>query len=420
MTFQPPKGMCDLPPKTAARYNYVLDKLREVFERYGFQPLDTPVLEDFALFAAKGGAGEAIRDEIYCFKDKSGRELALRFEFTASLARFILNNLNLPKPFKRWQAGKVWRYENPQAMRYREFWQADIDTIGSASPLADAECLACFCECMRALGFKDFSIRVNDRKLLERMFEGLVPKGKMADALRSIDKLDKLGKEGVANELKSKGFDSARILRAIDIGGTNEEMLEKVSKYGTEELGQFISFAKTLGIEKHLKVDFSLARGLDYYTGLVFELSCGANVSCGGGGRYDNMIKALGGPELPATGISFGVSRLVSLMEEKGMFREMPVTQVFVAAVNDLARPDALKILQGLRNDGIAAETDIAGRKLAKQMEWAGSAGFPFVAIVGPEELKKGSVKLRDMKTGKEKLVKTEKLGQEIAKAAKK
>ncbi len=402
MTFQPPKGMRDLPPETAARYNYVADVLRRVFERYGFRPLDTPALEEFGLLAAKGGAGEAIRDEIYCFKDKAGRELALRFEFTASLARFVLDNPSMPKPFKRWQLGKVWRYENPQAMRYREFWQADVDTIGSGSVMADAECLACFCDCMRALGFRDFSIRVSDRKLLERMLDGIVPKGKVADALRSIDKLDKLGRDGVERELKDKGLDAAKVLKLVDVSGTNEEVLRKVGKFGPEELGKLLGFARALGINSYLKIDLSLVRGLDYYTGLVFELSCGADVSCGGGGRYDGMIRSLGGPDTPATGISFGLSRLVSLMEERGMFEEMPVTRVFVAAVKDEVRGDAVDVARQLREGGIAAEVDLLDRKLGKQMEYASALKIPFVAVVGPAELREKSVKLRDMESGKE------------------
>ena len=413
MTFQPPKGMVDLTPEVAARYNYVLDKLRGVFERYGFMPLDTPALEDFALFEAKGGVGESIRDEIYCFKDKSDRELALRFEFTASLARFVLNNPSLPKPFKRWQAGKVWRYENPQAMRYREFWQADIDTIGSPSPLADAECLACFCECMRALGFKDFRIRVNDRKAMESVLSGVVPKEKMADAFRSIDKMDKIGESGVERELKDKGINAAKVLKLMKL--EESEVLDK-----SKELQELVRFAKLFGIEKNLKVDFSLVRGLGYYTGLVFEVYCGADLSCGGGGRYDNLIKSFGGPELPATGISFGVSRLVAVMEERGMFKGLKPCTAFVSPVNDSVREDALRITKQLREESVQCETDLLERKLPKQLEYAAALGLPYVVIVGPKELEKKSVKLRDMKTGKEKLVKTEKLGQEIAKAVKK
>ncbi|MFH0829600.1 MAG: histidine--tRNA ligase [Candidatus Aenigmatarchaeota archaeon] len=407
MTFQPPKGMRDLPPQTAAQYNYVLDKLREVFERYGFMPLDTPVLEDFALFAAKGGAGEAIRDEIYCFKDKSDRELALRFEFTASLARFILNNPTVAKPFKRWQAGKVWRYENPQAMRYREFWQADVDIIGSPSPLADVECLACFCECMRALGFKDFRIRVNDRKAMENALSKVVPKEKIGDAFRAIDKLEKIGKEAVSEELKGKGLDAVKVLKAIEL--KESELLGK-----SKELQELMRLARLFGIEKNLKIDFSLVRGLEYYTGLVFEVYCGADVSCGGGGRYDNLIKSFGGPDLPATGISFGVSRLVAVMEERGMFNELKPRTVFVAPVNDSVRDEALRITALLREKGVRCETDLLDRKLPKQLEYASALGLPYVIVVGPKELEKKSVRLRDMNSGKEKDVKIEQLAKEF------
>jgi histidyl-tRNA synthetase len=426
MSYQPAKGTRDLLPEEMRKWQWVIDRIREVYERYGFAPLETPAFESFELLSAKGGLGEAVREEIYNFKDKGGRELGLRFDFTVPLARVLANNPNLPRPFKRYQIGKVWRYDNPQALRYREFWQADADTIGSQSMMADAECIAVAVDCLKAIGFKEFNIRVNNRKLIEGIMEKVgVPKEKVADAFRSIDKMDKIGESGVERELDGKGIDAKKVLAAVRLEGKNEELLQKVEEKfgasdGLNELKELLKLAKQMGMEKWIKIDLSLVRGLDYYTGPVFEVALGGGVSAGGGGRYDKLIKVMGGPDLPATGISLGLSRVIAIADEKGLLKADPPVRVFVAAVNDWVRPDALKIVQSVRNDGIAAETDIAGRKLAKQMEWAGAAGFPFVAIVGPEELKKGSVKLRDMKTGKEKLVKTEKLGQEIAKAAKK
>jgi histidyl-tRNA synthetase len=426
MSYQPAKGTKDFLPEEMRKWQWVIDRIREVYERYGFAPLETPAFESFELLSAKGGLGEAVREEIYNFKDKGGRELGLRFDFTVPLARVLANNPNLPRPFKRYQIGKVWRYDNPQALRYREFWQADADTIGSQSMMADAECIAVAVDCLKAIGFKEFNIRVNNRKLIECIMEKVgVPKEKMADAFRSVDKMDKIGESGVERELDGKGIDAKKVLAAVRLEGKNEELLQKVEEKfgaseGLNELNELLKLAKQMGIEKWIKIDLSLVRGLDYYTGPVFEVALGGGVSAGGGGRYDKLIKVMGGPDLPATGISLGLSRVVALADEKGLLKADPPARVFVAAVNDWARPDVLKLVQGLRNDGITAETDIAGRKLAKQMEWAGAAGFPFVAIVGPEELKKGSVKLRDMKTGKERLVKAEKLGQEIAKAAKK
>ncbi len=396
--FQPPKGTRDLSPSEMRKLQFVIDKIRLIFEKYGFQPLETPAFESYELLAAKSGD---IKNEIYYFKDKAERELGLRFEFTASLARFISNNPNISKPFKRYQIGKVWRYENPQAMRFREFWQADIDIIGTDSVLADAECLACFVECMQALGFKDFFIRINSRKILEDALISFVPKDKILDVFRSIDKIDKIGIKDVKKELDEKGFDSDKILSIF-----------KSKKEPTGEVKELLSFAKQLGIDKKLRFDFSLVRGLDYYTGLVFELFAGEKISCGGGGRYDNLIKDLGGPDLPATGISFGLDRIVSLMEKKKLFKEEKEKELFVAPVNDSVRKDALKICQTLRKKGIISETDLMNRKLSKQLEYAST--FPYVAIVGPTELKKNSVKLRDMSTGKEKLVKISELAKEI------
>ena len=410
--FQPAKGTKDIAPDEMRRLLFVFDTCRKVFEKYGFVPLETPAFENFELLAAKGGEG--VKDEIYFFKDKGGRDLGLRFDMTVGLARFIANNPSIQKPFKRYAFGKVWRYDNPQAMRWREFYQLDIDTIGSPQVEADAECLACFCECLDALGIKNYYIRVNNRKLLKAFLASKsVPEKNMDGWFRTIDKLDKIGKEGVEKELLEKGFDKKIVKDVLD-------NLEKVSKNpeklknmeGYQELARLIGLAKAYDISEKIKFDISLVRGLEYYTGLVFEIGINdVKVSLGGGGRYDKMIKAFGGPDLPATGISFGLSRLILYMEEKNLFN-LPknIVKVFVANVDESSKEYAMEVAQELRKCGITAETDLMGKKLGKQLEYASSAGIPFVAIIGRDEIKQKSVKLRNMKTGNEKMVKIEKL----------
>jgi histidyl-tRNA synthetase len=416
--FQTPKGTRDWLPDEAERWQTVIDTVKKAFEKYGFRPMETPAFESFELLAAKGGIGEAVKDEIYYFKDKGGRELGLRFDLTVPLARVLANNANLPKPFKRYQIGKVWRYDNPQAGRFREFWQADVDTIGSSNMLADVECVAAVCEALEQLGFKEIKVRLNNRQLLQALFlKAGVKEKDLVEAFRSVDKMDKIGADGVKRELDGKGIAWKGIEEIIKLrGGVLEKIEDKYGAVeGLAELKEFLKYAKLLGIDKYLEIDLSLVRGLEYYTGPVFEVMIGdAKLSCGGGGRYDKLIKIFGGPDLPATGISIGLNRVVGLMEESGMFKTDLSKKVFVASVNDFVRADAAKICQKLRKDGVIAETDLADRKLSRQMEYAAALGFAYVIIVGPKELAEKKVRLRDMKTGKEKDVPVDKVAKEV------
>jgi histidyl-tRNA synthetase len=358
---------------------------RATAEKYGFELLFTPAFESFELLSAKGGAGEAIKDEIYYFKDKGGREMGLRFDFTVPLARVATSNPQLPKPFKRYQIEKVWRYDNPQAMRWREFWQSDIDVVGSRSVLADAECLACVCEFLDKLNL-DYSIRVNNRKFIERLLEKSIPKGKIIDVFRAIDKFEKIGEDGVKKELENKGVDAKNVLKIF-----------KLKDFDDRELKELFDYAKQFGIEKRLKFDISLMRGLEYYTSLVFEVSLGAKVSCGGGGRYDNLMKTVGGVDMPATGFSLGLDRILEVIKENKISIEKDKAKIFIATVGDI-KGEVIKIAQKLRKSGISAQIDLMDRSLSKQLEYADSLEIPYVLIVGPEEIKKKKYKLRDMK----------------------
>lgn len=418
--MQPPKGTRDFLPERADKLQRIINTLKSVFEKYGFRPLYTPAFENFELLSAKGGLGEAVKDEIYYFKDKGDRELGLRFDLTMPLARVAASNPNLQKPFKRYCIDTVWRYDNPQALRYRQFWQGDIDIVGSKSLLADAECLAAAVECMEALGFKDFYIRVNSRKLLQAIID-VYAKEKSKDAMRIIDKLDKTGKEDVARELSALGIDGEKLVNSVTIPGENKYVLEKLKERlggneGLKEIEDLLSYAKSFGIEKRLKIDVSLARGLEYYTGVVFEIFAGVKVSCGAGGRYDNLIKTISGIDMPATGISFGIDRLLEVMEGKKGVKNNSFERVFVADID--LKKESIKIASDLREAGIACEFDVMERKFGRQLEYASSAGIRYVVIVGKEELKKKSVKLKDMKSGKEKTIKISALAKNLKKLA--
>ena len=406
--FQTPRGTRDFFPEKMMERNYVLNTIKRTFERYGFEELDTPAFEDFALLAQKGGGGEAIKREIYYFKDQSDRELGLRFDLTVPLARVVASNPNLQKPFKRYAIGKVWRYDEPQAGRYREFVQADVDVVGSAEPSADAEVIACACDCLRELGFSDFIIRVNDRKVIEGFLNTLgLEKEAAVEVFRSIDKLDKIGKDGVEKELEGKGIEGKKIARILSyISGGSIEDAKKYSEEGAKELEGIFRTLASLGLDKYVRMDFSLVRGLEYYTGPVFELALGGKLSAAGGGRYDRLIELFGGKPTPATGISFGVERVIGIMEEKKIF-SLPktATKAFVAPVKDEVRGAAWKIASQLRARGVNCEADLMDRSLKKQFEYVSARGIPYCVVVGPAELKQNLVVVRDMKSGEEKKV---------------
>lgn len=420
MRFQNVKGTKDFTPKEAAIFQKLIDIIRKNFERYGFTPLITPGVESFELLSAKGGLGEAVKDEIYYFKDKAGREIGLRFDLTMPLARFVVSNPNIPLPFKRYQIDRVWRYDNPQSMRYREFWQADIDIIGTNSVEADIECLSSVNDIFEEIGIKNFVFRINDRVVVEQVLEKSYPKNSIPQILRIIDKLDKIGMEGVKNEIKKTGMATKHVEELLSIKGNNDQKLKEIEdRYGVscEKLRQILSRAKSLGYANKVEIDFSVVRGLEYYTGLVFEIGIrdgNTKVSFGGGGRYDKLIKILGAQDVPATGISLGLSRLFVYVLEKGLLKAEAPAKVFVATVKDDMKKEAEKIVKALRGAGINVDWNIAGKKLSKQFEYANALDIPYVVIIGEQEKNVNKLKLRDMKTGKEEMVTLEVLMQKM------
>ncbi len=419
--FQTPRGTRDFLPIEMIKRDYILETVRKVFESYGFDPLETPAFEEWNLLAKKGSGGEEIKNEIYYFKDKSNRELGLRFDLTVPMARVVAVNPQLSKPFKRYQIGRVWRYDRPQAGRYREFWQADVDIVGAKSVEADLECIVVMVEVLKKLGFEKFSVSLNNRKVLNGMIEFVdIPKKKSPAVFRILDKLEKIGDKDVKKELKSEinPKKAEKLLELINRRGEPKEILEKemkvlgsndTARIGIEELKEIVEKAKVYGIADRIEIDFSLVRGLDYYTGPIFEISVETKKNVGsiaGGGRYDNLIELYGGNWTPATGISLGVERIYEIMETEKMFR-LPETKTFffVLCVDDRLKKNAIKIAQKLRNVGIPTQTDVMGRNIKKQLDYVNSAKIPFVIFVGEKELKSKRFTVRNMISGEQKVM---------------
>ncbi len=409
MEFQTPRGTRDFLPKDAIKRQFVLDKVRRIFELWGFDPLETPAFEEWRLLAAKSGGGEAIREEVYYFKDKSDRELGLRFDLTVPTARVVAINPNIPKPFKRYQIGNVWRYDRPGAGRYREFTQADVDIFGASSTDADALVIGVACNCLYELGFKDFIVRLNSRKLIEKLVLSVgVEQEKVLDIFRSIDKLEKIGEDGVKQELEKKGFYMATIKNVLRLISLNIETL-KSKGFGEEikSLEEIVEKIKDFGYE-NAQIDVSLVRGLEYYTGPVFEIVLPENkaLTITAGGRYDKLIEVYGGKPTAAVGISLGIDRIMWIMDEKKMFEGKETNaKVFLVSIGDSSKVgrQIMRLSGLLRKIGISNEFDIMSRSLSKQLDYVNSKNIPYAIIVGEKELDKNVVKLKDMKSGEEK-----------------
>jgi len=427
MTFQTPRGTRDFLPEEVIKREFVINTIKNVFVTFGFDPLETPVFEEFQLLAKK--SGEEIKKQIYEFKDKSGRHLGLRFDLTVPMARVVANNPQLPKPFKRYAIAPVWRYEEVSAGRKREFYQCDVDVVGASSMEADVEVIACAIECFKALGFSDFKIKIGNRKILEGFIElikkKIEPEMKLefspVEIFRIIDKLEKIGIEEVEKELKKLGLKERQVeklLEIILIKGNYESVLKKgkellkgikIAEEGLNELENIWKFSKIYGIDKYLVLDYSMARGLDYYTGPIFEtqmIGYEKYGSIASGGRYDKLIETFGGRPTPATGISLGIERIIEILNESKLNLEKTKVKVFVASVNEEVKKDAVKISLDLRKQGISCQVDLMNRSLGKQFEFADSLGIPFVLVVGKEELRKNIFKLKDMKAKSEKELK--------------
>lgn len=414
MKPQTAKGVQDVPPEEKIIKNKVVNTLKEVFELYGFTPLETPIIERYETLAAKFGAGTSsdVLKETFRLTDQGKRKLGLRFELTTSLARYIAMNPILKMPFKRYEIGVVFRDGPTKAGRVRQFWQCDVDTIGTKSMLAEAEVLALTQKAFRKLNL-DVIIKVNNRKLLNGILKQAGVR-KKEEAIIAIDKLEKIGIKGVTEELLKKGYKKEQIKKIftfIKEKVTLKELKNKINneegQEGIKELEELFSYLKTMNINSAV-FEVSLARGLAYYTGTVFEafLKKGKiTSSLAGGGRWDNMIgKFMGGErEIPAMGIAFGIAPIMDTLKEKEKFAKKTPAEVYVIPIKTVK--ESLKVVEQLRDKGIKADFDLGGRGVSKNLDYASSLGIPYVIIVGEKELKQNKILLRNMETGEQKLL---------------
>ncbi len=406
------RGMRDLMGDEMLIRNYLIDQATQVFRGFGYEPLDSPVMELWETLSAKGG--EEVEAETFKFTDKGEREVGLRFDLTVPLARIAASNPHLKKPFKRYAIGKAWRYDRPQAGRYREFMQADVDIIGASSTAADAEVVLVALEFLRRTIEKKFIIKVNNRKVLKGLTETAGVQDNLAhECFRSIDKLDKIGKDGVIEELISRGIPERSteiLLDALDIRGSGVKGLEdfsamlkdsKIGLEGVDELTLMAEIFEETAVADLVVFDMALARGLDYYTGPVFEGRYLGKPKVGailGGGRYDHLISKFGGTPTPATGISLGIDRIVNVVMKKGVPKDLVTgLDVFIAPIKKEQIKKGMRIANQLVQEGLTVEVDLMDRSLGKLLEQAETKGARYAIIIGPRDIAIGEVSIRDM-----------------------
>jgi histidyl-tRNA synthetase len=408
------KGFRDYPPDLMIPRERLLEQARKVYRSYGFAPIDTPALEYTEILRGKGG--EESDKLIYSFIDHGGRDVSLRFDLTVPFARFAAQYIGkLGTPFKRYHLGPVWRGENTGQGRYREFWQCDFDTIGTTSNASDVEVALVIYDLMRALGLERFEVRVNNRLVLNGLLEELGLAGKAVAVLRALDKLPKVGPEAVTQEMAEKAGVKAgqaeRVLALAGMQGSNAEILDRLERDfgrngraadGIRRLRELLTVARTAGVEEgRLRLDLSIARGLDYYTGTIYETFLADMPEIGSvcsGGRYDNLAGLYTKQELPGVGASLGLDRLLAAMEKMNLLPKVstpaPVLMVQFSAER---LGDYQRMARELRGRGIGVEVYPEAKKVGAQLKYAESRGFAVALIAGPDEFARGEWKVKDL-----------------------
>ncbi len=443
-----PKGTRDFSPTEMVKRNYIYDTIKTVFKKYGYAEIQTPSMENLQTLTGKYGdegdklifkilnSGDYLKEaESRKAKDQSFEynskniltlisEKALRYDLTVPFARYVVMHQNeITFPFKRFQVQPVWRADRPQKGRYREFYQCDADVVGSPSLLNEAEFILIYQEALSNLGLKDFDIKINNRKILSGIAEIIGKPELIVDMTVAIDKLDKIGFDGVSKELIERGFTAADIQKlepVIMLKGSNVEKLEslktvlstsEVGLKGIAEIETVFDYVYTLGsqisnLKSQIHLDITLARGLNYYTGCIFEVKTNevAMGSIGGGGRYDDLTGMFGLKDLTGVGISFGADRIYDVLDELNLFPKSTAqgTKVLISNFDEAAEQYALPILQQLRNLGIAAELYPAAAKLKKQMSYADGKNIPYVILIGDNEMESGLLTLKVMESGEQ------------------
>jgi histidyl-tRNA synthetase len=448
-----PKGTRDFLPETMVKRNYIFSTIKSVFEKYGFLPIETPSMENTETLMGKYGdegdklifrildSGDSVKNADvaaltngnYGKFSNSIAGKALRYDLTVPFARFVVQNQNeLAFPFKRYQIQPVWRADRPQKGRYREFYQCDADVVGSDSLLYEIELVQIFDEVLSKLGFEDFSIKINNRKILSGIAEVCGEAEKLIAITVAIDKLDKIGIDGVIKELQERGVSDQSIKKInplFSLTGSNEEKLSSLRTFlelseiglkGIEELSYVLARVNELGIQKaNIEFDVTLARGLNYYTGAIFEVKAN-NVQMGsicGGGRYDDLTGLFGLKGLSGVGISFGADRIYDVMNELNLFPTAALTSTKVLFINfgEAEQMHSLKIAKQLREKNIACEVYPSDAKMQKQMKYANDRKIPFVVMIGSKEIESNQVTFKNMESGAQQTASLDQLIKEIS-----
>lgn len=448
-----PKGTRDFSASEMVKRNHIFNTISSVFKKYGYQEIQTPTMENLSTLTGKyGDEGDKLIFKVLNSGDYLSKispeklitsnaqslsseicEKALRYDLTVPFARYVVMHRNeISFPFKRFQIQPVWRADRPQKGRYREFYQCDADVVGSESLINEAEFILIYQEALSNLGLKDFSIKINNRKILSGIAEIIGKPELIVDMTVAIDKIDKIGFEGVTKELIERGFTEADIEKLkpiINLSGSNEEKLNSLrtvlsssetGQKGIVEIETIFSYLNHFSIPNtqysilHLELDITLARGLNYYTGAIFEVKTNevAMGSIGGGGRYDDLTGMFGLSDLTGVGISFGADRIYDVLEELNLFPESTSegTRVLISNFDEASEKYALPLLQQLRNAGISAEIYPASSKLKKQMSYADDKNIPFVILIGSEEMESGLLSLKNMKSGEQQKINAEQI----------
>ena len=415
MKFELPRGMRDLEPEEYQIIELTKQKFFEASELFGFKFMEPSPIEMLSTLEAK--SGQSIGNEIYSFKDKGGRDVALRFDLTVGLTRYVVARRDLRLPVKLSSFGSMWRYDEPQMGRYRWFHQWDVEIYDSFNIESDAEIIEFTKTYLDMIGLKDTIIDICDRELLEDFIRnklGIKDHDTLMEMLRAVDKVPKKGDRAVIDEYSAKGFDVQKLQKLIDLStlkGTVDEVLgdDRIKGLNKVKLTKLLDSLKLRGV-KNARINMGIVRGLDYYSGIVFEvfdksIDLGALV---GGGRYDTLTAALGRSDIGATGAAGGIERIVSVLLKRGLtaFKSPMKPKVYVAYAQEDLRQRAITITSSLRMSGIASEFDIAGRSLKKQLEEASKKEYAFTAILAPEELSKNELIIRNMTKGSESKVK--------------
>ena len=412
-------GFMELLPKDQILFNQMKETIQKTYEKFGFLPLDTPVIESTEVLLAKAG-GETEK-QLYSFK-KGDSELTLRFDLTVPLAKYVaLYSNELSFPFRRYQIGKVYRGEKTQKGRFREFYQCDIDIIGDGELgiVNDAEIPSVIYNLISDLGFNDFTICINNRKVLNGLFREVNQEPNAVDIMRTIDKLAKIGKENVILELKEIGVDEQaidRILKFIEIDGTTDEKIAKLKELGIKEemfveglaeLEQVVKYIRVFGVpDTHFKIDLTIARGLDYYTGTVYETFLNDYKEIGSvcsGGRYENLAGYYTDQKLPGVGISIGLTRLFYKLNELQLIKSDKYSMsdiLIIPMLEDMTV--AIQLASNLRKEGINTEVYLNDKKLKAKFKYADKLKIPYVVVIGEDEINTNTVKVKNMNTGDE------------------